>query len=497
MYIKIEASELFLEFEQLNNYKIQFIEQKVKCESNNCSSSESLKKIIASKDKIIQSVASALTKLNETKNFKIVNEVFKILCGEAATLTPPSEGEPANIKTEPESQVYSPESEAPKLDDMLIKEESLMEIEGTPTGRKSPIIQTRKFSSITNINKTNSSDKKKCPDSWPTPEKKSMKLSHHTPPRNKPNSRWKQSRLPLTILKPSSTVDLTSSPEFFGGSRVKNDKFNVQTLIKKESIEGEDTILPSPTSGSTDCAALYKTTTKFKAPLSLIRDKSEKVKLEKNTVENQMGDNSDATNIEDSINLLQPNRTVNKSKRKSPKSKLMDEDSTHCDTNDSVSLLRYLLEGNEENVGKQNMQFSPKKQPLAENKNLLNTPEKDVHIDSSMSLLRPEFNPSKVALFEDQVKSKPDVMEPIYKEPTVRKKAEKLALPGWSCDQCKEFYDELYKDNPEMLAKKMDECSKHRGRNNPARPKTPTGFWNPRWDVPEDTEEFNRRNNAV
>lgn len=60
-----------------------------------------------------------------------------------------------------------------------------------------------------------------------------------------------------------------------------------------------------------------------------------------------------------------------------------------------------------------------------------------------------------------------------------------------------QFYDELYKDNPEMLAKKMDECSKHRGRNNPVRPKTPEGFWNPRWHVPDDTEEFNLRNNAV
>lgn len=46
-----------------------------------------------------------------------------------------------------------------------------------------------------------------------------------------------------------------------------------------------------------------------------------------------------------------------------------------------------------------------------------------------------------------------------------------------------------------MLAKKIEECSKHRGRTNPVRPKTPEGFWNPRWDVPHDTEEFNRRNN--
>ncbi|XP_059057990.1 uncharacterized protein LOC131851468 [Achroia grisella] len=503
------CKELVLAIEQLSNdsnsYKTQFMELKAKCDSNTCSSSEILKKVIASKDKIIQSVASALTTLSETKNFKILNEIFKILCGEIAALTPPSEGGSVNVKKEPESQVYSPEIEEAKLVDNSFKEESLVEIEGTPTGRKSPIIHTRKLNTI--VNKTNSSDyrdKKKCPDNWHTPEKKSIKLLIHTPTSNKTNGRWKQSRLTLTTLKQCNTVDLTSSPEFSGGSRVKSDtKCNVQTLIKKESIEGDDTILPSPTSGPTDYTALYKITsktsqTKFKTPLSLVRDKSEK-KSEQWNVENHLANNSDATNIENSINLLQPNRTPNKSKRRSPKSKFEDEDITHCETNDSISLLEHLnkLEGNQENM-KRNMQCSPQKRPLAENKNLLNTPEKDGHIDSSMSLLQSEIKLPKIGSFQDQVKRKtPDLVKPIYKEPTVRKKAEKLALPGWSCNECRDFYDELYRDNPEMLAKKMDECSKHRGRNNPARPKTPTGFWNPRWDVPEDTEEFNRRNNAA
>ncbi|XP_063826014.1 uncharacterized protein LOC135075515 [Ostrinia nubilalis] len=115
--------------------------------------------------------------------------------------------------------------------------------------------------------------------------------------------------------------------------------------------------------------------------------------------------------------------------------------------------------------------------------------------DASMSLLRPEPKAAKVSP-EDKAKRKLPV-EPVYKEPTVRKKAEKRVLPGWSCDECKTFFDELYQNDHEMLAKKMEECSKHRGRNNPARPKTPEGFWNPRWSVPSDTEEFNRRNNAA
>ena len=49
-----------------------------------------------------------------------------------------------------------------------------------------------------------------------------------------------------------------------------------------------------------------------------------------------------------------------------------------------------------------------------------------------------------------------------------------------------------------MLAKKINECSHHRGVNNPTeKSKAPAGFWNPRWDIPNDTEEFNKRNNVA
>lgn len=36
-----------------------------------------------------------------------------------------------------------------------------------------------------------------------------------------------------------------------------------------------------------------------------------------------------------------------------------------------------------------------------------------------------------------QIRKTPEKLEDIYKEPTVRKKAEKRALPGWSCEECK------------------------------------------------------------
>lgn len=48
-----------------------------------------------------------------------------------------------------------------------------------------------------------------------------------------------------------------------------------------------------------------------------------------------------------------------------------------------------------------------------------------------------------------------------------------------------------------MLSKLMGECSKHRGRHNPVRARTPPGFWEPRWNVADDTDTFNRQNNAL
>ncbi|XP_045518139.1 uncharacterized protein LOC123710351 isoform X4 [Pieris brassicae] len=135
----------------------------------------------------------------------------------------------------------------------------------------------------------------------------------------------------------------------------------------------------------------------------------------------------------------------------------------------------------------------PQKAPLSENHNVLNT---QVDMESSLSILQrnARISPPQTTLPK---RTKLELLEPVYKEPTLRKKSDKRALPGWSCDNCMQFYGTLYADNPDMLAQKMEECSKHRGRNNPIRPSTPNGFWDIRWDVPTDTEEFNRRNNAV
>ncbi|XP_060803463.1 uncharacterized protein LOC106139004 isoform X2 [Amyelois transitella] len=443
--------------------------------------------------------ASALTKLNETKNFNIVKGILKILCGDTTQpvkLSPIKTNE--EIKKEQESPVYSPEKDSI---DIHLKEESLVEIEGTPTGRTSPIIQPKKLRSTSNS--TDFREKKKCPSDWHTPESKVVKLIYPSPRAAKgKNLRLKQTKIQLANIKKSNTIDLTSSPEFSGGIRgVRSESLTgVQTLIKKESIESEDTILPSPTSGPTNFSALYKSSknspSKFKPPLSLSKLKSENVPM---SIDNNRDakEIADTTNIEESINLLQPKRR-NGFKRQSPiKFPFIDRDLTNCDTqnDESLSLLHHvnMLEADQENIGRKSPITSPTKRPLAENINVTNLQE-DVHIESSMSLLSREIKP----ITEDKIKRRvPDPTEPLYKEPTVRKKAEKRALPGWSCDECKHFFAELYKDDPDMLAQKMDECSKHRGKQNPVRPKTPDGFWNPRWDVPLDTEEFNKRNNAV
>ncbi|CAH0691694.1 unnamed protein product [Spodoptera exigua] len=498
--------DLLSDFEQLqiesNNYKTQFIEQKEKCGSNSCSSAEALKRIIESKDTIIQLVASTLTRLNETKDLKILDEAFRILFGEAPTSVPTYQDSKEVNKSQLKQELHS------SLEDVSFREESESEIEGTPTaGRISPIIPIKKLKGTTAV--TTSSDfrdKKKCPDNWATPEKKAFKLSCSTPVGGKKTGRYKQSRLNLVKVEQQTVIDITCSPEFSGGRRDDSDK-DKPLLIKKESIENEDTILPSPTSGPNNFT-LFKSKEspmKFKKPLSL-KVKTEKttppkkldqsvspsiIKQELNTenvLRNNVNDSVTFTQ-EDSINLLHPNRLPkNLAKHAAVKAEQYN-DETYCDTQASVSLLQHVDKLDNIHKRKGN---SPSKSPLAENINLTNIQDDD-ELQASMSVLQREpFTKNAV----ENVKRKiPELVEMDH-EP-VRKKSEKRLLPGWSCEKCKDFFGELYKDDPEMMAKKINECSHHRGANNPTdRPKTPPRYWNPRWEVPNDTEEFNRMNNV-
>ncbi|VVD05896.1 unnamed protein product [Leptidea sinapis] len=384
--------ELYAECENLRNellnYKTQYISLKEKCEGKCCAAGEMLKKEIDSKNNILQQIASSLSILHETKNFNIITNIYKIICSDG------SDPLPQNVCISPKKEKLS-------------QDESVSEIEGTPTGRTSPIIQSKKLRGSSNNLSLN--NKRKCPESWKSPEKSNLMINFSSPNSSKTRGRMKQSKLNIV-------------------------KFKQPTTPLKFKIEEE-----------TRCDRLVK---------------------------------HSPTYTEHSIDLMEHCRKVHSKQIKTEK---CNEENVEMDADESMSL----LEKNRKSP------LSPKKKPMSENINVTNVAEPV--IESSMSILRQDYN--KISPVND--KCKRTAPEPVYKEPVIRKKAEKRALRGWSCDECKTFYGELYKDDPEMLAMKMDECSKHRGKNNPIRPKTPPGFWNPRWDVPTDTEEFNRRNNAM
>ncbi|XP_052741217.1 uncharacterized protein LOC112057013 isoform X2 [Bicyclus anynana] len=471
------------------DYKIMFHEQKEKLENQTCSSCDNLKKIIVAKEQILSSIASGLNKLSQTKDFSIIQIILKQINGDTDILTPPDNISP--LKDNNQNHVIAKEVmkenngtpfKSPKKEEPLeCQDESVSEIEGTPTGRKSPILQSK-------IKNLSIKDKKKCPNSWPTPENKSLKLTYPSPTHSKSGGRMRQGRLNFVKIKNCSVVDLTCSPE--NRAEIVYNENNIQCNVKKEMIDNDETIMPSPTSAAVNFPPLYE----YKSIANSSPRKFPTVAKLKIKAESS---DSDAENIVKLENEKSADHSINilnqySNRFKSPKKIVKTEDETHCD--ESISLLQH---NKHIDTRRNNNQLnSPSKRPLAENVNIMN--KQDHGNESSMSILQRE--PIAATLEkanDDVVKRVKTNMAPVYKEPAVRKKAEKRALLGWSCDECKNFYDELYKDDPAMLAQKMDECSKHRGRTNPVRPKTPEGFWNPRWDVPQDTEEFNRRNNAI
>ncbi|CAH0715768.1 unnamed protein product, partial [Brenthis ino] len=458
-----QFKDLVVEIEELHlenrNYR-SLLSQKEKCDLYNCNVCENLRKELFSKENILKSIVSALHKLNETRDFNILNTIFHLIQNQPLVLSPMRD------KITEEKQVEINKL-SPNEETCNNNNESVSEIESTLIGRKSPIIFTKKKTSTHSLSLK---DKKKCPESWPTPEKRNIKLIFPTPTRatNKASSsRLKQARLNLVKVKTCNVVDLTCSPEVIGRCYSEN---NLQQNIKQEIIDNDDTIQPSPTSGpifQPICKSILR-----ESPNKNRKPFVSKIKIEENM---PLNTDIDVKQMEESINILQQYPP----KLNTPIKQEKCNDETMC-PDESISLLQRVNIAVSKNI------ISPKK-PLTENINVTNTQPADA--EASMSILQRDVIPV------DNKRFKSD-MEPLYKEPAARKKMEKRALPGWGCDDCKQFYDDLYKDDPEMLAKKMEECSKHRGRCNPVRPKTPDGFWNPRWEVPQDTEEFNRRNNV-
>lgn len=63
-----------------------------------------------------------------------------------------------------------------------------------------------------------------------------------------------------------------------------------------------------------------------------------------------------------------------------------------------------------------------------------------------------------------------------YKGPTVRKKAERRALPGMECTQCGEYFAMAFgDDSPDAKRQAIDSCSRHRGKYE--RVRSPPGYW--------------------
>ncbi|XP_068633488.1 uncharacterized protein [Battus philenor] len=498
--------------------------QKEKCEKKLCEGSEALKKVIAVKDTVIQSVANILIEMHETKNLKAISEAFRVIFGENSPLSPPSSefnkvGIEYKIKDEMTSNVQD-------------GYESSSDIEDTQADRKSPIIQSKKLKNNTSSTSETIQlqEKKKCPETWHTPEKKVLKLTFSSA-KGKPGMKFRQARLKFVKAKTSNVIDLTSSP---GTLEHQLCDSNIEN-IKKEVMDSEDTILPSPTSGPVNYTSVFKSITKDspkKTRKILSIPKTKAPDVSDNDKENKSFEDMDATDMEVMNVLKDSNRGMHSpdkwkkplslSKLKTEHTIVDDQKNTsndkerHKEVEESMALLKNFPNGfptspkqdrtpskphqvanddaNESMSLLQNMKFDDKHTLCPNSPGKRSTHE---GVQATDIVLKPNLSLNRMDGDNNVKRTKSDLKQPVFKEPTVRKKSEKQALPGWSCEECKQFYEELYKDDPKMLREKIEACSRHRGRSDPVRPRTPPGFWQPRWHVPSDTDEFNRLNDAL
>jgi len=66
----------------------------------------------------------------------------------------------------------------------------------------------------------------------------------------------------------------------------------------------------------------------------------------------------------------------------------------------------------------------------------------------------------------------------------IRKKEERKALNGYTCNQCKEFYENVFGKNTDKYKEVIQLCSRHRHKHTP--PSTPPGFWDIDIQTPEE-----------
>ncbi|XP_054286777.1 uncharacterized protein LOC129002762 isoform X2 [Macrosteles quadrilineatus] len=65
-----------------------------------------------------------------------------------------------------------------------------------------------------------------------------------------------------------------------------------------------------------------------------------------------------------------------------------------------------------------------------------------------------------------------------YRRETVRKKTERMRLPGQDCDECAKYYEAAGLDQSVDVRARLDKCSRHRDKYQ-LRANTPPGFWDP------------------
>ena len=66
----------------------------------------------------------------------------------------------------------------------------------------------------------------------------------------------------------------------------------------------------------------------------------------------------------------------------------------------------------------------------------------------------------------------------------IRKKEERKALNGYTCNQCKDFYEKTFGKDTDEYKEAIQLCSRHRHRHTP--PSTPPGFWDIDIQTPEE-----------
>ena len=96
-----------------------------------------------------------------------------------------------------------------------------------------------------------------------------------------------------------------------------------------------------------------------------------------------------------------------------------------------------------------------------------------------------ESNKNKRKSFSDNNHTiKPKQSKQVKCVEVIRKKEERKALNGYTCNQCKEFYENVFGKNTDKYKEVIQLCSRHRHKHTP--PSTPPGFWDIDIQTPEE-----------